>query len=405
MSTTGYTADAFKMGMLNMPSNFKQDYTQAANGLWYFNGGGNKKTPSGSADPNTPSPAKLAGIAAGAEANRLVQAGESAVGSAVNAAAGNLDTVKGMVNLSNAQVGADLNAARSAGAGLTDTAAQVGGYADKVDKSASEVGAQADIFQQYAEGMQRDAVFAQANALPWIQTGNDILSMNPNAGGMAGEWSKLYKQMSPDSMAAGAATSTRKAATVAEQSMLQSLSRRGVSAGSGAVAAALGKLNDRVESNVAAMMTAAHKAGLTMQSDALKNGFVMALQASGMGEQFADEALAAEMAATDAQAKATSALTTQGSLQAQAAGIVATKGNLLNAAGNLALGIAANVSNNTSSNISGLNAATNTQVNAESMAADYYSTQGGSLLSMLTQQKYNVLTALFGQVGGVPARA
>lgn len=381
------------MGALNMPSSFKQDYKQGADGLWYFKGG----STGGSADPNTPSPTKLAGIAAGAEANRLVQAGESAVGSAVGAAAGNLATVKGMIDGSNAQVGADLNSAREAGAALTDTAGKLSGFADQVNKSASEVGAQADIFQQYAEAMQRDATFARANALPWLETGNDLLTMNENAGGMAGEWSKLYKQMSPDALAAGAATSTRKAAAVAEGDMLRSLARRGISAGAGAVSAALGKMKEREESSVAAMMTSARKAGLSMQADALKSGFAMALQASGMGKQFADEALQAEMAASDAQGKATSALATKGSLQSQAAGIVATQGNLFNAAGNLALGIAANVSNNTASNISGLNAATNTQINAQAMAADYYSTQGGSLLSMLTQQKYNVLTALFGQ--------
>jgi 3-phosphoglycerate kinase len=55
--------------------------------------------------------------------------------------------------------------------------------------------------------------------------------------------------------------------------------------------------------------------------------------------------------------------------------------------------VTANMSAATGARIS----AANTQVNAQAIAADYYSTQGGSLLSMLTQQKYNVLTALFGK--------
>ncbi len=390
MATSGYTDDAFKMGVFNMPSQFKSDYRKGTDGLWYFKGWDNANTA-------TPSPAEQAAAAAGAEANRLVQAGESAVGSATSAATQNMAAVDGSVGLATAQVGADLNTARASGATLTDTAGKLTGYAADVKSTANQVGAQADIFAQYANTMARDATFARANALPWIEQGNALLSMDPNASGMAGEWNRLYRQMSPDALAAEAATSTRKAASVAEGDLLRSMARRGISAGSGAVAAALGKLKEREEASVAAMMTAARKAGLSMQADALKSGFAMALQASGMGKTFSDEAINATVAAADAQGKATSALTAKGSLEAQAANIVATQGNMYASAGNLALGIASNVTANMSALTAARTSAANTQVNAQTIAADYYSTQGGSLLSMLTQQKYNVLTALFGK--------
>ena len=335
--------------------------------------------------------------AAGAEAARLVRAGETAVGAASTTAAQNLQTVSGDMNLAAAQSNADLNVARSAGAALTETAGQLGGFADNVMQTAREVGETADIFKQFAASMERDAVFARANALPWLDAGKDLLSMNPNAGGMAGEFARLYNQMSPDAMAAGAATSTRKAADVAQKDLLMSLARRGISAGSGAVAAALGKIKEREEASVAAMMTAARKTGLSLQADALKSGFAMALEASGMGKAFSDEAINATMAASDAQGKATAALTSKGSLEAQAANIIATQGNMYAASGNLAMGIAANVNDAATGRAGARTAAANTQVNAQAVAADYYSTQGGSLLSMLTQQKYNVLTALFGK--------
>ena len=399
MPTSGYTDAAFKMGAFNMPSNFKSDYKQGTDGLWYFKGGGGN---GGAAAPSASSGGRAAqGAAAGAEANRLVRAGEDAIGAATGAAASNLADVRGILDRSNAQVNADLNAARGAGASMDEAAGKLGGFADKVNKTAQEVGDTADIFSQYAASMERDSTYARANALPWLETGNDMLNMDESAGGMAGEWAKLYKQMSPDALAAGAASSTRKAAATAEGDMLRSMARRGISAGSGAVAAALGKQKEREEASVAAMMTSARKVGLSMQADALKSGFAMALQASGMGKQFADEALAAEMAATDAQGKATAALATKGSLQSQAASIVASQGNMFAARGNLALGIASTVSNNTASNISGLNAATNTMINSQAVAADYYSTQGGSILSMLTQQHYNVMSALFGSA--IPA--
>jgi hypothetical protein len=390
MATSGYTDDAFKMGMFNMPSQFKSDYRKGSDGLWYFKGGDTANTA-------TPSPAAQAGAAAGAEATRLVRAGETAVGAATATAAQNLQTVAGDMGLAAAQSNADLNTARSAGASLSETAGQLGGLAGGVMRTAGEIGETADIFAQYADTMARDAAFARANALPWLNAGNDLLSMNPNAGGMAGEFASLYRQMSPDAMAAGAATSTRKAADVAQKDMLMSLARRGISAGSGAVAAALGKLKEREEASVAAMMTAARKTGLSMQADALKSGFAMALEASGMGRTFSDEAINATVAAADAQGRATAALAARGSLEAQAANIVATQGNMYATAGNLAMGIASNVSNAATGRASALTAAANTQVNAQAVAADYYSTQGGSLLSMLTQQKYNVLTALFGK--------
>jgi hypothetical protein len=390
MATSGYTDDAFKMGMFNMPSQFKSDYRKGSDGLWYFKGGDTANTA-------TPSPAAQAGAAAGAEATRLVRAGETAVGAATATAAQNLQTVAGDMGLAAAQSNADLNTARSAGASLSETAGQLGGLAGGVMRTAGEIGETADIFAQYADTMARDAAFARANALPWLDAGNALLDMDPNAGGMAGEFASLYRQMSPDAMAAGAATSTRKAADVAQKDMLMSLARRGISAGSGAVAAALGKLKEREEASVAAMMTAARKTGLSMQADALKSGFAMALEASGMGRTFSDEAINATVAAADAQGRATAALAARGSLEAQAANIVATQGNMYATAGNLAMGIASNVSNAATGRASALTAAANTQVNAQAVAADYYSTQGGSLLSMLTQQKYNVLTALFGK--------
>ena len=384
--SVAYTSDAFKNDLtLQM---HKSDYTQGADGLWR-----ETSTLSGGSSTAASDATSAAAVAA---ANRLIQSGTAAVENASTAAATNLATVQGMIGSSTDQSDADLNTARSAGASLTQTANTLGTAAEDVKQTANLVGAQSDVFKQYADTLNRAAVFAQANALPWLQTSNDLISGNQNATGVAGEWNKLYAQMSPDALAAGAATDTRKAASVEEQDLMRSMARRGVSAGSGAVAAALGKLHDRVESNVAAMMTSARKEGLTLQSDALKSGFTMALQASGMGKTFEDEAITATTAAASATGQATAALTEKGSLQTQAAGIVATQGNLFNTAGNLALGIAANVENRAASGASALTAATNTQVNAQQVAADYYSTQGGSLLSMLTQQKYNVLTALFG---------
>ena len=396
MPISGYTEEAFKFGAMNMPSPFKQDYRQGTDGLWYFKGG-DDGVGKGELTATAAGAPTAEAAAAGAEATRLVRAGETAVGAASTAAAQNLQTVSGDLNLAAAQSNADMNAARSAGAALTETAGQLGGFADNVMQTAGEVGETADIFSQFAASMERDAAFARANALPWLDAGNDLLSMDPNAGGMAGEFARLYNQMSPDAMAAGAATSTRKAADVAQKDLLMSLARRGISAGSGAVAAALGKIKEREEASVAAMMTAARKTGLSLQADALKSGFAMALEASGMGKAFSDEAITATMAASDAQGKATAALTSRGSLEAQAANIVSTQGNMYAAAGNLAMGIAANVNDAAIGRAGARTAAANTQVNAQAVAADYYSTQGGSLLSMLTQQKYNVLTALFGK--------
>lgn len=392
---SGYTEDAFKFADSGMPSSNKANYTKGSDGLYYYN----NKSPDATATANAAASGvtDASAAAAGTKANELIQAGESAVGNATSAAGTNLSTVQSMVGNSTAQVGADLNTARSDAASGTQAATDLGASAADVKNTATQVGAQSDIFKQYADTLNRDATFSQANALPWLQTGNDLLSGDTNASGTAGAYNRLTAQMSPDAMAAGAATDTRKASSVAETTLLQSLARRGISAGSGAVAAALDKLKDREESSVAAMMTSARKVGLSMQADALKSGLTMALQSSGLGKSFADQAASDTAAASAQEEKATAALTSKGALQTQAANIVATQGNMFATSGNLALGIAAAKTNNTASGASALTAATNTQVAAQKVAADYYSTQGGSLLSMLTQQKYNVLTVLFGQ--------
>lgn len=396
MPISGYTDEAFRtIGVNPMPSTNKFDYRQGTDGLWYFKGG----TSSGGATPTGGGSGTggATAAAAGAKANQLIKSGEAAVGSATAAAQQNLSAVQGMIGQATAQSTLDLNTARAAGAEMTAAAGRLGGVASDVRQTAGEVGKTADIFEQFAVSLERDATFARANALPWLNTGNAMLNMDTNAGGMAGEFANLYKQMSPDSMAAGAATSTRKAADVARRDLLMSLARRGISAGSGAVSAALGKLKEREEASIAAMMTSARKTGLSLQADALKSGFAMALEASGMGKAFSDEAINATVAAADAQGKATAALASKGSLQTQAANIIATEGSMYGTAGNLALGVAAGATNNMSAGASARTAAVNTQVSAQQVAADYYSTQGGSLLSMLTQQKYNVLSALFGR--------
>lgn len=343
------------------------------------------------------SPGRAAAAVAGAEANQMIQSGNAAVSQASEAANQNLSSVDQMIQRSTAQVNADLNAVRSSAAAVTDTAQQLGQSARDVNASATAVGQTAGVFEQYAAQMEQDATFARANALPWLQTGESMLAMDENADGMAGEWARLYGQMSPDMLAASAGTNARSAASAAQSELLRSMARRGVSAGSGAVAAALGKLKEREASSVAAMMTNARQSGLSLQAEALKSGFAMALQASGLGKTFMDEALNSTLAAAESQGRATSALATQGSLQAQAANIVATQGSLFGTAGNLALGIAGQESSTAAANMAARTAATNTQVNAQAVAADYYSTQGGSLLSMLTQQGYNVLTTLFGK--------
>jgi len=333
--------------------------------------------------------------AAGAEANRLVQAGESAVGAATTAASTNLTNAQQTTGMAQAQQTSDLASANRNVTSINQTAGQLGNMAGAVSDSASKVGATASIFEEYAAQMQQDSVFARANALPWLETGEDLRSMNADAGGMAGEWNKLYAQMSPDMLAANAATTTRKAEAVAEKDLTMSLSRRGVSPGSGAVADALRKLKERSASTVAAMMTQARKNGLSMQADALQKGFAMAIQASGLGDSMLQESVDTLGKATAAQSKATAALNAEGTLNTQAASIVNQQGGMYATGGSLALGIASTRAQGTATLLNTNTNATNTQVGAQQMAADYYSTQGGSLLSMLTQQNYNVLGTLF----------
>lgn len=345
---------------------------------------------------NEPTAKEQAGSNASSQAMEMLTKGTSAIDSALGTATQHVGNIDAKLNAANAQTNADLNVSRNLNQNLGQVSQSLGSAARDINKTATQMGEQADIFQRFAQTLERDATFARANALPWLQTSEDILGMNKQATGMGGEWNKLYDQLSPEMFAAKAATNARGAAATAQNDLLRSLAQRGISAGSGAISAALGKLKERENATVAAMMTNARQMGLAMQTQALEMGFKMALDAGGMGKTFIDQAISATAGAIGAQGQATEAIKGKGSLQSQAASIVAAQGNLDAARGNLALGIAGQVSQTAVQSVTAKTSAIATQAEAAKTAADYYSTQAGSILGLMTQNGFNMMKTLFG---------
>jgi hypothetical protein len=106
----------------------------------------------------------------------------------------------------------------------------------------------------------------------------------------------------------------------------------------------------------------------------------MALEASGMGKAFSDEAITATMAASDAQGKATAALTSKGSLEAQAANIIATQATCTPLPQFWRWASRANVNDAAIGRANARTAAANTQVNAQAVAGGLLFHTGGQSL-------------------------
>lgn len=225
---------------------------------------------------------------------------------------------------------------------------------------------------------------AQDQAAPWLGAGADLLGLNPEASGMAGAWVKNYNALSPDSLVSFAASDAQRSIENTRGQMARTLSRSGVSPSSPAYMAALGEARKYEQALLAGVKTRARLLGLKEQSGALAQGMQMALGATGMGDQLTRQALAATQAASGATGAATGAEATGAGMYAQAGDLEAKAGGL-NLEGTQTV-VGANQA---------IGGAYNTLVNAQQVAADYYSTQASSTLGLLQSGASGALSALF----------
>lgn len=266
--------------------------------------------------------------------------------------------------------------------GATSAAAAAADKAAKAaDTTAGKIGETVSMMQGIAGGLlpQADKISGDASTVrgiaggnlaysaDWLKQAEGLRNMDENAGGISGEFAKLYKQLDPALQMSLAASDARKEAQSQMDSAVRSLQRAGVSP----TAAALATIRERAAANtaglVAAVKTKARQSGITMQMEALEKGVSLAIAQAGIGKQFTDSA-------TEDYKSAAQLEQLSGSLKTGAASIYGSSASLLADAQNLVQAAAAGKIQASNVQVSAAQAA----IQAFATAAEYYSTQASS---------------------------
>ena len=273
-------------------------------------------------------------------------------------------------------------AGSAAASGATSAAFAAADKAAKAaDTTAGKIGETVSMMQGIAGGLlpQADKISGDASTVrgiaggnlaysaDWLRQAEGLRNMDENAGGISGEFAKLYKQLDPSLQMSLAASDARKEAQSQMDSAVRSLQRAGVSP----TAAALATIRERAAAStaglVAAVKTKARQSGITMQMEALEKGVSLAIAQAGIGKQFTDSA-------TEGYKSAAQLEQLSGSLKTGAASIYGSSASLLADAQNLVQAAAAGKIQASNVQVSAAQAA----IQAFATAAEYYSVQASS---------------------------
>lgn len=254
--------------------------------------------------------------------------GEARMNSAVGAAQSGLNAILGM----GAQIKNDSNAMRGQ-AGLVNQqgnavnadANALSALVPKLDPYAQKLGGYGDDLAAWGKSLSEQAkdVFGQGEAL---------VKMDPNAGGLAGEFIKYWNSLSPDRYVSQAASDAQGAIQNQTAQMERDLSRRGVSASSGAFMGLRRTAATAAAALVASAKTKARQLGLDQQAAQLDKMVSAANTLYGMGNQTQAQATGALGQAGDAQKGAADVVTAQGSLLGKAGDLRSQAGSLFGSA-------------------------------------------------------------------------
>lgn len=287
----------------------------------------------------------------------------------------NAATAAGQANVQSAQgVLAD---ATAAGKTSATAAADINKLSGKISGVADEMSPVIDALRGDAAQQRATSAQQRENAQPWQTSSQDLLNMNRDAGGTAGEYWRLYDQLDPSLQMALAASDARNETQAQTESAIRALTRAGVSPSAAAISEMRTTLANRASALVSAVKTKARQAGVQLQMGALEQGMKMALEQAGLAEAWLRDSVTATQGAVSAEAAAASAAGTQGGLYGKS--------------GELAAQAASTEQAGAAAEVSAQNALTAANANWQSSlqnATEYYSTQASSLLG-LYQEGYN----------------
>jgi len=246
--------------------------------------------------------------------------------------------------------------------------------ADKLNAGAASMKTLADSslpnaarIESAASTLSTAAANNTALAQPWLRQSQGLLAMDETAGGISGEFASLYRKFDPTLQAAQAAANARSETQAQADSAVRVLQRAGVSPTASALADIRKRAIDSSAALVAAAKTTAMQTGISLQMEALQRGLAMAIQQSGVGENFLKDAASNTAAAATAEAGAASIKQGVASIYGSSENLVANAQQLIQQAAN------GQISAN-----SELVAANAAVANSFTTAAEYYSIQASS---------------------------
>lgn len=271
------------------------------------------------------------GTGVGVSARQDAATGAGYASSAVSAAQGGVNAV--LAGRSN--IDANLNSLRKSAAEATAAASGMGADIDAVRGQAGKVNDAAAALLPYADklGGLGDKLFGEGTslyekAMDIFGQGGALVRMDPSAGGLAGEFIKYWNSLSPDRFVSQAASDTQGSYQNAMGQAERDLARRGVSPSSGAYGALKSQAATAMATALAAAKTKARQMGLDLQSSQLDKMVASAERLYNMGNQTAQEALAAQNAGVGAQKDAAGVVEGAGQLYGTAGNLFGTAGQL-----------------------------------------------------------------------------
>ena len=200
--------------------------------------------------------------------------------------------------------------------------------AQQVKDTYAQLGPIAALLGGYGKDLwnQGSALAVIANSI--FGQGNSLLNMDPKAGGLAGEYMKMFSYLSPERYVSQAESDVQAAYQNQLGQAERDLSRRGVSATSGAFGALRRQMTSLAATASAAAKTKARQMGIDEQKGWLGNITNAANTLFGVANTTQQNALESQKAAVDAQSGSASAIDAQGKGYASVGSLQAGAGDL-----------------------------------------------------------------------------
>lgn len=255
---------------------------------------------------------------------KAADAGVGAAQSGVNAVLGGGGQIQQAISNMNAQAGNVIgqgNAVNQTAQEVKDTYAKLGPIAALLGGYGKDLWNQGSALAVIA-----NSIFGQ---------GNSILNMDPNAGGIAGEYMKMFSYLSPERYVSQAASDVQAAYQNQLGQAERDLSRRGVSSTSGAFGALRRQAMQLAAVASVAAKQRARQIGIDEQKSWLGNITNAANTLFGVANTTQQNALGSQTAAVTAQGQAADAIAAQGQGYAQAGSLQQSAGQLFASAASI----------------------------------------------------------------------